>query len=744
MTNDIVLTMFVNSPWANELAAFFRAIYKLTDSNFISLDSEVDTSASDILVNQILKEIHAEYKGQLTDRKMQVGAFISSLYQLPDLDTDSPSKEWLFISKLCHLLFYSHIHSLPNRVKDICFIGRAWFKPNSANDALLRLVFELQDDNLKTMYYQFQAETDKLKRTKNSMYNSIIKVYRILDYVYNNRHRIRRRKTERKTRKPKIDQPYSAGTPVSNMDDSVDELISHIHFDSTENNIDITRERLDDNTPDYLLLNQKSIELPEKYTPSQIYRRTKSKLQHANKNERFITVNTRTLPLFIIQDVFAAAWQKFISNKHNREEKTAYAYILLSLLSGYPISMLMSDLYKRKRQIVIIDLQDQSYELIVKLDITPLRLKTAAIKKVIANQSMDMRIALPFEIGTFFTFKAQVNDKTITDAINSIQTELKLPYLSKARIENALYTLMVRHINSSQIANIITSVSEKKRADVWYSSHTVTEMISCYTKAIQLLTDKTPNFNTDYITKSNHANNPGIRIGSQNSPDYPLVEAFFGHLHKQVMTSRDFVDRFNSYTLWMWHICLLLTSIRAVEAAPGYLNQFNLKAGLGWISDKEERATASSQRYVPLCDFLVQEIKNYLAYLKRLQKQYKWLSVESNIAKLVDEVLLSQRPLLNVITKQGGFEVMRPALARYFINQHFKFKEDWTRHVGQRYLHEKNMPESLILSVFGHESMGQESWRKHSSLSIGDLLTLKPVYQQLTIDLDLQPVRFNK
>lgn len=47
----------------------------------------------------------------------------------------------------------------------------------------------------------------------------------------------------------------------------------------------------------------------------------------------------------------------------------------------------------------------------------------------------------------------------------------------------------------------------------------------------------------------------------------------------------------------------------------------------------------------------------------------------------------------------------------------------------------------MILSVFGHEMMGQESWRKSSSISIGDILDLRPTYQALANKLELRQVQ---
>lgn len=85
-------------------------------------------------------------------------------------------------------------------------------------------------------------------------------------------------------------------------------------------------------------------------------------------------------------------------------------------------------------------------------------------------------------------------------------------------------------------------------------------------------------------------------------------------------------------------------------------------------------------------------------------------------------------------------EPLSPSIIRRQLHENFRFKEDWTRHLGQKYLHEVGVDESLILSVFGHEMSGQESWYKHSSMSVGDIMSLKTHYQNLAIRLKLEQI----
>lgn len=183
---------------------------------------------------------------------------------------------------------------------------------------------------------------------------------------------------------------------------------------------------------------------------------------------------------------------------------------------------------------------------------------------------------------------------------------------------------------------------------------------------------------------------------------------------------------------------LLLTSIRAVEGVSGFLKQFNLSRKIGWIQDKEERATTNIQRLVPLCDFLVKAIQDYLAFLSDFSARFGRLNPK--IAEGIASVLSSDRPLINWLDNQANMESMRPALIQKELAENFKFKADWRRHVGQWFLIEQKVDEAIISAIFGHEMVGQETWQKHSSMSMGDIIAVRHIYDKLAQQLKLQPI----
>lgn len=740
--NDIVNTLIppTDDKYTDDLKGFFLTVASIAPTNFMDR-AGFEVKQPIILTKDILKKIFKSYSGNLTKPENLTRTFLASTHHLQTFDIKNPSREWVWIAKLCHLLIYFVEHDLPQRIKETTTEARKWIDPANYHHSIWQHCYqELQSDTLGKTYDNFESYRQQLERQGNPNLDAFLKIYRTVDFAFNEKNKITRHITSRKKRsKSKLDEPKTDYKMIDAIDGDSDELVSATVFNEAESYSDVNRERLDNPVPDFTYIKQGTVTNTEKYSANQIYRRTRAKFAHANKNERFINSNIRQLPIFAVQNICSKLWQWFNDKdtQKDRDEKRAIAYLLLTLYTGYSVALLAQDINENDKRIIDISSKNSKFEFIVHLDITPLRIKTKGVQSVLANRMTHFRLPLPLSLGTFLTYKGYPDNEKINDVIANLKKELALPLLSLNRIENSLYNIITHEVSTTQIASIITSRNNKKRADLWYCSHPIKDIKQVYSKAINILTERCYNRESafhylDEVILTNES------IGSQNSSDYPIVSLFIEHLHKKVNSTTDFIEKFNAYNLWLWHISLLLTSVRAVEGAPGFLNQFNLNAGLGWISDKEERTTSNSQRLVPICSFLASAIKDFVTYLKQFATKYQYL--EPLIHYEVLDILDSKRPLLNYIDSKNEFQSLRPSIVAKEISDHFRFKVDWTRHVGQRFLHEQGVAESLVLAVFGHEPMGQEAWRKQSSLSIGDILATQDIYQKLADKLQLKQV----
>lgn len=738
-----MLIPITEDKYTDDLKAFFLTVASIAPTDFMGISRRVEFEAKQhtILTKDTLNEIFKSYSGNLTKPENLTRTFLASTHHIQAFDIKNPSREWGWIAKLCHLLIYFVEHDLPQRIKETTTEARKWIDPANYHHSIWQHCYqELQSDTLKQTYANFESYRQQLERQGNPNLDAFLKIYRTVDFAFNEKNKITRNITSRKKRsKSKLDEPKTDYKMIDAIDEDSDELVSATVFEETESYSDVNHERLDNPVPDFTYIKQSTVTNTEKYSSNQIYRRTRAKFAHANKNERFISSNIRQLPIFAVQNICAKLWQWFddTDTEKDRDEKRVIAYLLLTLYTGYSVTLLAQDINENNKRIIDISSKYSKFEFIVHLDITPLRIKTKGVQSVLANRLTHFQLSIPIPLGTFLTYKGYPDNEQINVVIAKLKKELALPLLSLSRIENSLYNIITHEVSTTQIASIITSRNNKKRADLWYCSHPIKDIQQVYSKAINILTERCYNRECafqylDEVILTNES------IGSQNSPDYPIVSLFIELLRKKVNSTTDLIEKFNAYNLWLWHISLLLTSIRAVEGAPGFLNQFNLNAGLGWISDKEERATSNSQRLIPICSFLASAIKDFVTYLEQFATKFRYL--EPLIHYEVLDILNSKRPLLNYIDSKNEFQSLRPSIVAKEISDHFRFKVDWTRHVGQRFLHDQEVAESLVLAIFGHEPMGQEAWRKQSSLSIGDILATQDIYQKLANKLQLKQV----
>lgn len=746
-TIDIDEVMLVLMPtvdkdeYDNDIKQAFITLLSLAPNSFVGLDLPYQTPQA--LPNN-LEQIFASYKGCLTHPNYKFRASIASLYDVEPLDVSSVSSEWCWVAKLCHLLVYfAVINPNTDRVHDICTTIRLWHKPEHGQHEFWYLCHQnLQQVTLQDTYHATQDYLQSLinNKTHKTAINQFRIICRIIEFAHHERHRINRTVGTGLKRKTSLLKPRVQTTEIA--DDADDVLVEYGCFEAAAHDIDINREKLDNNPIDFMLIRQDSLRTHERYSAGQMARRTQAKFNHASQNEMLLSTSLRYLSIHSIQALTELLWRCFNNPKLIQLDYSAevirksLALLLLSLYTGRKITDINTDFKAKSHNIIEYRNVGKICRLIVHLDITPRRLRD--VHKVIANQTTSMYLPLPATLVA--TLALPYDSDCVDDIIQLAKQVLNMPVLSRARVETALYTFMSRNICSSQIASIITGRSTHKRADLWYCSHSEQEILTHYSHAIHKITAQLST-NTQH-TATAHLNNSTITdsdyIGSQNCPSDMLATKFLQHLRLMVLHAKPLQDKFNAYSIWLWHIFLLLTSIRAVNDAPGLLKQLNLDNGIAWISDKEGRHSSSSQRLVPLCAFLVQAVNDYLAYLKQCKQLYAKL--DKRIGININQIFNSERPLLNLMDEQFKLHPLGAGVIRQHIGQNFCFKEDWTRHLGQKYLHEYGADESLILSVFGHEMSGQESWHKHSSMSIGDIMCLKIHYQRLAEHLQLEQI----
>ena len=139
------------------------------------------------------------------------------------------------------------------------------------------------------------------------------------------------------------------------------------------------------------------------------------------------------------------------------------------------------------------------------------------------------------------------------------------------------------------------------------------------------------------------------------------------------------LEMFNHYNIWLWHILLLFTAARPVNGFPGFLKNFDLKQQWLWVSDKEIHSRTNDGRLIPLCDFAVQEVRQFIGYLK----EFKQLHPEHQ--SHIQEILSSKKPLLSVY-QQGEWQELSPRLISSFTHVMELNHANWLRHTALHFI----------------------------------------------------------
>ena len=398
---------------------------------------------------------------------------------------------------------------------------------------------------------------------------------------------------------------------------------------------------------------------------------------------------------------------------NNPNKNKAYLVILISFLSGVPIEQWLNLQTKQryalnKRQKLILE-NDQYF---LRSKFTLFEDTNFGYKDQLLNQVTYFDLPLVKELVDGLRHPPIVNQNQVNQALKKCREALFIPSLSTKKISVLLHHCIYQHTKNQQLADILTGIDANRSVSISYCSYPVYRLQQSYQTAVQQLSH-------DLAQQIHCTHDEQLRFGSCKAPKTQMVTAIFAYLHRQIIKAQhhgQILEMFNHYNIWLWHILLLFSAARPVSEFPGFLRNFDLKQQWLWVSDKEIHSRTNDGRLIPLCDFAVKEIRQFIAYLKQLQQLYPEHQPH------IQEILSSKKPLLSVY-QHGQWRALSPHIIDQFTTvMHFK-QPNWLRHTVRAYLTEK-ADENLILALFGHEQNQLEMGQKFSSLSLQQYRTL--------------------
>ena len=474
--------------------------------------------------------------------------------------------------------------------------------------------------------------------------------------------------------------------------------------------------------------------------------RLKDNYQHARRNQFHFPTNHRQLSTTGYQMLFATLWQRFISE--NTEDKTGYAVLLLSLLSGLSIDSIIADWQcsRSQRKYFVYDRVRKVSSIGITIDVT-----TNTRSHLLAHkQSYGSTFyrALPDPLQAMLEDKITVSSDTVKDAISYAKDLLNLPTLSPQYIEAGLFILIKNELNKPLYADLITGVDVRHSSALYYLSTKTVELEQTYIKAVELITEYCNDEQKALLIDECSVPMNGHRshIGSDMALKTTMCQQFFNQLavsaesfNGKLKSHMDrYIAQFNSYSIWLWHIVMIQTGIRPVKHAPGLLHQFDFQRRMLWVSDKEERNTQSDGRLIPLSKFLITAIQKYMTYIKKFAAIYNSLCPAAPYP--INDILQSEQPLIQIYQKNPkGFASITPSRVRYQLQEFFSHQDNWLRHQLRSMLTGR-VPDYLICTLYGHEHADQEFMHPMSSSSINQLHQLSPHLDAIATDLHLKQI----
>ena len=156
------------------------------------------------------------------------------------------------------------------------------------------------------------------------------------------------------------------------------------------------------------------------------------------------------------------------------------------------------------------------------------------------------------------------------------------------------------------------------------------------------------------------------------------------------------------------------------------------------MADKEERHGQSDGRLIPLSEFLVAAIQNYIDYIKQFAAIYNPICPKTPYP--IDAILQSQQPLIQIYQKNPkDFIGITPSRVRYELQEFFSHQDNWLRHQLRSMLTGR-VPDYLICALYGHEHPDQEFMHSMSSSFINQLHQLSSHLDAITDELCLKQI----
>ncbi|MBF4454234.1 hypothetical protein IRT38_02245 [Acinetobacter sp. SK-43] len=347
-----------------------------------------------------------------------------------------------------------------------------------------------------------------------------------------------------------------------------------------------------------------------------------------------------------------------------------------------------------------------------------------------SNSLLNQTIYLDIPISNLFIEDLRKMDSVSFDDIQQylrkLRQELLIPKLSVVKVSSLLHHTVLAKTGNKQLADLITGIDANQSSSVSYCHQNIPRLHAQY---IDILKSLCADVASTYESCVPSLPDSITHFGSRKAPKPQVITEIFAVLKFNIFSQAedDLIAIYNHYNIWIWHILLLFTAARPVAEFPGFLKNFNLKRQILMVSDKEVGGRNGFGRLIPLCSFLVEEIKKFLKFLEYFSTQIMMSHPALN--GVIQQIEASKLPFLGII-QDDEWKPLSPSTVKNFHPELGLDHANWHRHTARAFLTHK-ITEPEILALFGHELMQQEAAHPFSSLSLSQFSKIANVLEQM-------------
>lgn len=451
----------------------------------------------------------------------------------------------------------------------------------------------------------------------------------------------------------------------------------------------------------------------------------KNKVLHQNKNELMSKPNPRIFDLPTAQYIMRALFEP-------SENSPIHALVLFSVLSlshykDLPVFRKNLRVTAKNKKVLL-----KPETCFFKQSFEVSKFKDFVLKEHMLNTINSFTIPLPH---VYLTRLNQLKKWDYADIDSEIQEYLRriskgLTFqLTAQNLPRLISDITLNELGYELESKLLSGASVQHYPPCHYFSTQIVDILDIYTQTLNLIC---PHLNTGYIKEFESP----VTFGSQQTPDLPFIKSFFKQLDQQVRNNPNPFETLKNYSIWLWHICMLITSARPSESFfPPNLDYIDLDNCLMAAADKEQRYSGTIGRYLPFNNFLRDEIQYYLDYLKQflyLTKAY--LSQEQ--VQIIYEVFDGERPILLLYDDQKYIRNLELADIQKYCNE-IALQRNWTRHFT-RYFFAQYCNDDLVKGIFGHDEPMQELFDRYASFQATDYDQIRAAQDKLVKSLELK------